>query len=106
MRGPTAMSASNVEVVAAEVDYEDESDELAVLRSMEFEVLPTDRLKKLKRAKPYDHPEAKKAVEKKIPENVLRSNNPQPNRTYIKLPPTILNLLPPPKAPYLPLNIL
>src|SRR5258708_38978183 len=32
MPGPTAMSASNVEVVAAEVDYEDESDELAVRR--------------------------------------------------------------------------
>ncbi len=79
MPGPTAMSASNVEVVAAEVDYEDESDELVVLGSMEFEVLPTDRLKKLKRTKPYDHPEAKKGVEKNIPENVSRSKDPQPN---------------------------
>ena len=52
--GPTATSTSNVELVAAEVDYEDESEELAILGSMEFEVLPADRLDKSKRYKPYD----------------------------------------------------
>ncbi len=52
--GPTAMSMSNVELVAAEADYEDESEELAVLGLMEFEVLPANRLDKSKRYKPYD----------------------------------------------------
>ena len=101
MPGPMAMSASNVEVVAVEVDYEDESDKLAVLGLMEFEVLPTDRLEKLKRAKPYDCPEAKKGVEKNVPENVSHSKDPQPNRAYIKLPPTILKRVPPAQALYL-----
>ncbi len=48
------MSTSNVELVAAEADYEDESKELAVLGSMEFEVLPANRFDKSKRYKPYD----------------------------------------------------
>ena len=50
--GPMATSASNVELVAAEVDYEDKSEELAVLGLMEFEVLPANRLDKSKRYKP------------------------------------------------------
>src|SRR5258708_3181687 len=104
MPGPMAMSASNVEVVAVEVDYEDESDKLAVLGLMEFEVLPTDRLEKLKRAKPYDCPEAKKGVEKNVPENVSHSKDPQPNRAYIELPPMILKRVPPTQAPYLPVE--
>src|SRR6266436_8204152 len=70
--GPTSTSASNVEVVAAEVDYEDESDELAVLGLMEFEVLPADRLEKSKRSKLYDCPDTKKGVEKTTPEIIPR----------------------------------
>jgi len=101
MPGPTATSASNVEVVVAEVDYEDKSDELVVLGSMEFEVLPADRLKKLKRAKPYDCPEAKKGVEKNVPENISHSKDPWPNQAYIKLPPMILKCVPPAQVPYL-----
>ncbi len=48
------MSTSNVELVAAEADYEDKSKELAVLGLMEFEVLPANRFDKSKRYKPYD----------------------------------------------------
>src|SRR5260221_14606277 len=90
MPGPTAMSASNVEVVAAEVDYEDESDELVVLGSMEFEVLPADRLEKSKRSKLYDCPDMKKGVEKTTPEIIPRLRDPPPNRAYVELLPTIL----------------
>ena len=67
--GPTSTSASNIEVVAAEnAYYDDEPEELAILGSMEFEVLPADRSDKGKRAKLYDHPDAKKGVEKTAPE--------------------------------------
>ena len=75
--GPMSMSASNVELVAAEAEYEDESEELAVLGSMEFEVLPADRLEKSKRYKPYDHPETKKGIEKTLPENASCPKYPQ-----------------------------
>ncbi len=58
--GPTATSAAN-EVIADEVYYGDETDELATLGSMEFEVLPADRTEKSKKYKPYDRPDAKKS---------------------------------------------
>ncbi len=50
-----------------------------LLGSMEFEVLPADRLKKSKRYKAYDHPEAKKGIEKTLPENASHPKDPQPN---------------------------
>src|SRR5260221_12904196 len=62
--GPMSTSASNVEVVAEEADYANELEELMILGSMEFEVLPADRSDKTKKAKPYDCPEVKKSVEK------------------------------------------
>src|SRR5258708_21712395 len=62
---------------------------------MEFEVLPMDRLEKSKRSKPYDHPDAKKGVENTTPEIILCPRDPQPNRAYVKLPPTILKRVPP-----------
>ncbi len=41
--GPMSTSVSNVEVVAAEAEYyDDKPEELAILGSMEFEVLPAD----------------------------------------------------------------
>ena len=85
--GPTSTSASNVEVVAEEADYANEPEELAILGSMEFEVLPADRSDKTKKAKPYDRPEAKKSVEKTVPVVIPRL---QPNKAYVDLPPTIL----------------
>ena len=100
--GPTSTSASNIELVAAEADYEEESEELAVLGSMEFEVMPADRLEKSKRYKPYDRPEEKKGVEKTVPQSVSRLKDPQPNRAYVELPPTILKRVPPAKVPYAP----
>src|SRR6266436_4834867 len=102
--GPTAMSTSNVELVAAEADYEDESEELAVLGLMEFEVLPADRLDKSKRYKPYDRPKAKKGVEKTLPESTSCLKDPQPNRAYVELPPMILKHAPPTKVPYSPVE--
>src|SRR5258708_6609344 len=87
--GPTATSAAN-EVIANEVYYGDETDELATLGSMEFEVLPMDRTEKSKKHKPYNHPDAKKGTEKTAPEVIPCSRDPQPNRVYIELPPTIL----------------
>jgi len=102
--GPMATSTSNVELVAAEADYEDESEELAVLGLMEFEVLPADRLDKSKRYKPYDRPKAKKGVEKTLPESTSRPKDPQPNRAYVELPPTILKCAPPTKVPYSPVE--
>jgi len=70
--GPMSTSASNVEVVAAEnAYYDDEPEELAILGSMEFEVLPADRSDKCKRAKPYDRPDVKKGAEKTPPEVLL-----------------------------------
>ena len=98
--GPTSTSASNVEVVAAKADYEDESNELAVLGSMEFEVLPVDRLEKSKRSKPYDRPDMKKGVEKTTPETILCPRDPQPNCAYVELPPTILKHMPPAEVPH------
>src|SRR5258708_24671622 len=98
--GPTSTSASNVEVVAAEADDEDESDELAVLGSMEFEVLPMDRLEKSKKSKPYDHPAMKKGVEKTTPEIIPHPRDPQPKHMYIELLPTILKCSPPTKVPH------
>src|SRR5260221_7322425 len=102
--GPMATSMSNVELVAAEADYEDESEELAVLGLMEFEVLPADRLDKSKRYKPYDRPEAKKGVEKTLPESVSHLKDAKPNRPYVKLPPMILKRTPPAKVPYSPVE--
>src|SRR5258708_14670649 len=102
--GPMATSTSNVELVAAEADYEDEYEALAVLGLMEFEVLPADRLDKSKRYKPYDRPKAKKGVEKTLPESALCPKDPQPNRAYVKLPPMILKRTPPAKVPYSPVE--
>src|SRR5258708_19617329 len=85
--GPMSTSASNVEVVAEEADYANELEELMILGSMEFEVLPADRSDKTKKAKPYDCPEVKKSVEKTVPVVIPRL---QPNNAYIDLPPTIL----------------
>ena len=102
--GPMATSTSNVELVAAEADYEDESEELAVLGLMEFEVLPADRLDKSKRYKPYDRPKAKKGVEKTLPESTSHPKDPQPNRAYVELPPTVLKHAPPTKVPYSPVE--
>ncbi len=51
---PTMTSALN-EVIADEVDYEDETDELAILGSMEFEVLPQIELRNLKSINPMIH---------------------------------------------------
>src|SRR5258708_37489967 len=62
---------------------------------MEFEVLPADRSDKGKRAKLYDHPDAKKGVEKTAPEVLLQPKDTQPNRAYVDLPPTILKCMPP-----------
>ena len=59
--GPTTTSAAN-EVIADEVYYRDETDELATLGSMEFKVLPEDRTEKSKKYKPYDCPDAKKGT--------------------------------------------
>ena len=96
MPGPTLTSVSNVEVVAAEnAYYNDEPEELVILGSMEFEVLPADQLDKAKRAKPYDHQESKKGAEKTVPEVFLHPKGPQPNRAYVELPPTILKCTPP-----------
>ncbi len=70
--GPMSTSASNVEVVAAEnVYYDNEPEELTILGSMEFEVLPADRSDKCTRAKPYDRPDVKKGAEKTPPEVLL-----------------------------------
>ena len=88
-------SASNIEVVAAEADYNDEPNELAVLGSMEFEVLPADRAERVRKNKPYERPETKKGDEKGIPEIPTRPRGPPPNRAYIELPPTILKRAPP-----------
>ncbi len=71
---------------------------------MEFEVLPADRLKKSKRYKAYDHPEAKKGIEKTLPENASHPKDPQPNWAYVKLPPTILKHPLPAKVPYSPVE--
>ena len=91
---PTMTSASN-EVITNEVDYEDETDELAILGSMEFKVLPADRTEKSKKYKPYDCTDAKKGVEKTVPEVISCLHNPPPNRAYVELPPTILKCVPP-----------
>src|SRR5258708_36524060 len=71
---------------------------------MEFEVLPADRLDKSKRYKPYDEPEAKKGVEKTLPESALCPKDPQPNRAYVELPPMILKHAPPVKVLYSPVE--
>src|SRR5260370_17796547 len=94
--GPMSSSASNVEVVAEEADYANEPEELAILGSMEFEVLPADRSDKTKKAKPYDRPEAKKSVEKTVPVVIPRLH---PNKAYVDLPPPTLK--PPTPAPHL-----
>ncbi len=91
---PTTTSASN-EVITNEVDYEDETDELAILGSMEFKVLPADRTEKSKKYKPYDRTDAKKGVEKTVPEVISCPHNPPLNRAYVELPPTILKCVPP-----------
>src|SRR5260221_6228724 len=96
--GPTATSAVN-EVIANEVDYGDETDELTTLGSMEFEVLPADRTEKSKKYKPYDRPDAKKGTEKTVPEVIPPPRNPQPNRAYVELPPTILKRVPSAQVP-------
>ncbi len=96
--GPTATSAAN-EVIADEVYYRDEMDELATLGSMEFEVLPADRTEKSKKYKPYDRPDTKKGTEKTVPEVIPRPRDPQPNRAYVELPPTILKCMPSAQVP-------
>ena len=96
--GPTATSASNVEVVAAEADYEEEPDELAILGSMEWEVLPADRAERSKRYKPYDRQDMKKGAEKTTPDATSRPRGPPPNKAYVELPPTILKRTPPAKV--------
>src|SRR5258708_12700402 len=89
--GPMLMSASNVKVVAAEnAYYNNKPEELVILGSMEFEVLPADQLDKGKRAKPYDCQESKKGAEKTVPEVFPHPKGPKPNRAYVELPPTIL----------------
>ncbi len=85
--GPTSTSASNVEVVAEEANYMNKLEELTILGSMEFEVLPADRSDKTKKAKPYDCPEAKKSMEKTVPVVIPWL---QPNKVYVELPPMIL----------------
>ena len=87
--GPTATSASNVEVVGGEAYYNTEPEELAVLGRMEFEVLPAERGDKSKKAKPYDRQEPKKVAERTVPE-VPKCMGVPPNRAYVELPPTIL----------------
>ncbi len=72
-------SASNIEVVAAEANYYDEPNELAVLGSMEFEVLPADRAERARKNKPYERPEAKKGDERGVPEVLMHPKGPQPN---------------------------
>ena len=72
-------SASNIEVVAAEANYYDEPNELAVLGSMEFEVLPADRAEQARKNKPYEQPEAKKGDERGVPEVLTCPKGPQPN---------------------------
>src|SRR5260221_6223630 len=96
--GPTATSAAN-EVIADEVYYGDEMDELDTLGSMEFKVLPMDRTEKSKKYKPYDHPDGKKGTEKTVPEVIPCPRNPQPNRAYMELPPTILKCMPSMQVP-------
>src|SRR5258708_19284313 len=100
--GPTSTNASNIEVVAVEVDYDNEPEELAILGSMEFKVFLDDRTEKAKKAKPYDCYNTKKGGDKVIPEVPLRPRDPQPNRAYIELPPTILKCVPPAQALHLP----
>src|SRR5258708_6054415 len=95
VQGPMLTSASNVEVVAKEADYDDEPEELARLGSMEFEVFPADRSEKAKKAKPYDHHDAKKGMEKTAPEVFPQPKDMQPNRAYVELPPSILKHVPP-----------
>jgi len=93
--GPTVTSASNIEVVAVEADYDEEPDELAILGSMEWEVLPADRAEKAKRYKPYDWQDMKKGAERTVPDTTSHLRDPLPNRAYVELPPTILKCMPP-----------
>ena len=88
--GPTATSASNIEVVAGEAYYNDEPEELAVLGRMEFKVLPAKRGDKLKKPKPYNCQEPKKAAERVVPPEAPKHMAVPPNRAYVELPPTIL----------------
>ena len=88
-------SASNVEVVAVEADYDEEPEELAILGSMEWEVLPADRAERAKRYKPYDRQDTKKGTERTVPDTTSRARDPPPNRAYVELPPTILKRTPP-----------
>src|SRR5258708_28964115 len=100
--GPTSTNASNVEVVAAEADYDNKPEELAILGSMEFEVFPANRTEKAKKAKPYDCYDTKKGGDKGIPEAPPCPRDPQPNRAYVELPPTILKCAPPTQVLHLP----
>ena len=96
--GPTATSASNVEVVAAEADYDKEPDELTILGSMEWEVLPADRAERSKRYKPYDWQDMKKGANKTTPDATSHPRGPPANKAYVELPPMILKRTPPVKV--------
>src|SRR5260370_31900836 len=81
------MQRTPVEVVLDNQYCNNEPEELAVLGSMEFAVLPAECAERTKRSKPYDKKEARKENETKIPEVVPRA---PPNQAYVKLLPTIL----------------
>ncbi len=46
--GPTLTSAATIELASEKLHYNKDVDEFAALGSMQFEVVPTDRSKKLK----------------------------------------------------------
>src|SRR5258708_37736282 len=79
---PTLMSATTIKLASEKLHYNKDVDEFAALGSMEFEVVPADRLKK---PKLYDWTESKKAAEKVLPKNPLQPGS-LPNRAYVKLP--------------------
>ncbi len=80
--GPTLTSAATVELASEKLHYDKDVDEFAALGSMQFEVIPADRSKKLKL---YDRTESKKAAEKVLPKNPLQPGS-LPNHAYIELP--------------------
>ena len=85
-----ATSASNVEVVNVESEKDTDREELAVLGSMEYEVLPADRAERAPRAKPYERAENKESSEKRKGEEKSDRSKTHPNRAYVDLPPSIL----------------
>ncbi len=100
--GPTSSSAA--EIVTDEYNpYLNEPEELAVLGSMVYSVLPAECTEKLKKSKPYECTELNKLDDKVLPV-VPTQKEIQPNRAFMELPLTILKRPLPVEVPSQPMG--